>query len=114
MIYKESALYERGQKYKQFGEMLMDENTTIVELSAFAFENGFELQLQVKPATKPQEEHFTCEHCQLRYKRTGFHDHVGDTDEEIVPLCDSCYALFLEEAKKQGYKINDIGGLEEQ
>jgi hypothetical protein len=55
MNYKESALYERGQKYKQFGEMLMDENTTIVELSAFAFENGFELQLQVKPATEPQE-----------------------------------------------------------
>ena len=65
-------------------------------------------------ATEAQDEHFTCEHCQLRYKRTGFHDHVGDTDEEIVPLCGSCYALFLEEAKKQGYKINDIGGLEEQ
>ena len=56
MNYKESALYARGQKYKQFGEMLMDENTTIVKLSDFALENGFELQLQVKPATEAQEE----------------------------------------------------------
>jgi len=55
MDYKESALYARGQKYKQFGEMLMDENTTIVELSAFAFENGFEFELWVESATKPQE-----------------------------------------------------------
>ena len=55
MNYKESALYARGQKYKQFGEMLMDENTTIVKLSDFALENGFELQLQVKPATEAQE-----------------------------------------------------------
>ena len=55
MDYKESALYARGQKYKQFGEMLMDENTTIVELSAFAFENGFEFELWVESDTRSQE-----------------------------------------------------------
>jgi hypothetical protein len=55
MNYKDSGLYARGQKYKQFGEMLMDENTTIVELSDFALENGFEFELWVESATKPQE-----------------------------------------------------------
>jgi hypothetical protein len=47
MDYEDTALYARGMQYKQFGEMLMDEKTTIADLSAFAFENGFDLEFRI-------------------------------------------------------------------
>lgn len=47
MDYEDTALYARGVQYKQFGELLMNESTTISDLSAFAFENGFDLQFRI-------------------------------------------------------------------